>query len=397
VPLWHVISHAHEPLQSIASQVSVPPHVAENRPAPGVTLWQLPVPVHVNVHVCALPHLIAPPQLPSFWQLSVQLTAFSHATLRQAPCDMQRTSQSTALPQWTSSQASVPQLKRQLAPSGQVRGVMHCPVPQLNTHVSPTQLPPAAEHVAGLHTATTALSPAAPSFAVPSSLDVPSPSAAIPSEALPSPRTASPLPVGSKLNRPHAATIATPTSIATPAKRMPRVCAWRRRLVEWPAQLRHQQVCIDCMACSVLIPLGMRLGVLLLLLVGCIDEREPFVAEPLVQIASLHCEISGARVVIDGTFDVRLQTGQAFRVDHVAFLGNAKATTYAVYGCNDWARMREGCSRTQFKQAENNPVSVHLSDNVTGTFPEAVRVEVTGVVETDDVVIEASRSLTCTR
>jgi hypothetical protein len=66
VPLWHVISHAHDPLQSIASHVSVPPHVAEKRPAPGVTSWQLPVPVQVKVHVCALSHVIAPPQLPSF-------------------------------------------------------------------------------------------------------------------------------------------------------------------------------------------------------------------------------------------------------------------------------------------------------------------------------------------
>jgi hypothetical protein len=59
--------------------------------------------------------------------------------------------------------------------------------------------------------------------------------------------------------------------------------------------------------------------------------------------------------------------------------------------------MPDGCSRSDFKQPENNPVSVHLSDNVTGTFPDAVRVEVTGVVETDDVVVEASRTLTCTR
>jgi hypothetical protein len=141
----------------------------------------------------------------------------------------------------------------------------------------------------------------------------------------------------------------------------------------------------------------MRFGVLLLLLVGCIDEREPYVADPLVQIASLGCEISGSRVVISGTFDVRLQPGQTFRVDHVAFLGPAKASAYAVYGCNDWQRMAQGCSRTALEQPENNPVSVHLSDNVTGTFPEAVRVEVTGIVETDDVVVEASRTLTCTR
>jgi hypothetical protein len=142
---------------------------------------------------------------------------------------------------------------------------------------------------------------------------------------------------------------------------------------------------------------GMRLGVLLLLLVGCIDEREAYVADPLIQIGSLRCEISGARIVIDGTFDVRLQYGQTFRVDHVAHIGPAKANVYAIYGCNDWKTMPNGCSRAEFKQPENNPVSVHLSDNVTGTFPDAVRIEVTGVVETDDVVVEASRTLTCLR
>jgi hypothetical protein len=58
--------HAHEPLQSIASQVSVPPHVAVKRPGPGVTFLQLAVPVQVNVQLSALSHVIAPPQLPGF-------------------------------------------------------------------------------------------------------------------------------------------------------------------------------------------------------------------------------------------------------------------------------------------------------------------------------------------
>ena len=142
--------------------------------------------------------------------------------------------------------------------------------------------------------------------------------------------------------------------------------------------------------------LGMRGAVLLLLLVGCIDEREAYVADPLVQIASLRCEIAGAQVVIDGTFDVRLQEGQTFRVEHVAALGTAKSSVYAFYGCNEWTKMQAGCMRAG-DQPETQPVSLHMTDNVSGTLPDLVKVEVTGVVETEDMIVEASRGLTCLR
>ena len=142
----------------------------------------------------------------------------------------------------------------------------------------------------------------------------------------------------------------------------------------------------------------MRTGaLLLLLLVGCIDERPDYVADPLVSIASMNCHIAGAQVVIEGTFDVRLEPGQTFRVEHTAALGSAKANVYQFYGCNDWKMMQTGCVRLD-DQPENNPVSLRMTDNITsGTLGDSVKIEVTGVVESEDVVIEASRTLTCLR
>lgn len=145
-------------------------------------------------------------------------------------------------------------------------------------------------------------------------------------------------------------------------------------------------------------PFPMRTGALmLLLLVGCIDERPDYVADPLVSIASMSCHIAGAQVVMEGTFDVRLQPGQTFRVEHVAGLGGAKANVYTFYGCNEWKLMQTGCTRLE-DQPETNPVSLRMTDNITsGTLGDSVKVEVTGVVESEDLVVEASRVMTCVR
>jgi len=141
----------------------------------------------------------------------------------------------------------------------------------------------------------------------------------------------------------------------------------------------------------------MRIGVLLVLVVGCVDEREPDFADPLIQIGSMRCELAGAQIITDATFDVRLAPGQTFRVDHVAALGGAKAAVYMFYGCNEWKQMQQGCARLDDASPETQPVSLHMTDNVTGTLPNAVKLEVTGVVETEDAVFEASRALTCLR
>lgn len=139
----------------------------------------------------------------------------------------------------------------------------------------------------------------------------------------------------------------------------------------------------------------MRFGLVLLALVGCIDERPPIEVEPLVSVASLQCEVAGAQVVIEGTWDVRLGPGETFRVDHVTTLGSAKANAYRYYGCNDWKLMRDGCVRLD-EQPETNPVSLRVTDNITaGELPARVRVEVTGVVESDDLVVQASRTIDC--
>ena len=142
----------------------------------------------------------------------------------------------------------------------------------------------------------------------------------------------------------------------------------------------------------------MRAGVLLLLLVGCLDpdEREPYVADPLIQIGNVQCHIAGAQIVIDATFDVRLQPGQAFRVEYVSSVDGPKAT-YATYGCNEWTKMQVGCARRDDTQPANQPISLHATDNVSGTLGDAVHVELSGVVETDDLVVQAWRSLTCLR
>ena len=139
----------------------------------------------------------------------------------------------------------------------------------------------------------------------------------------------------------------------------------------------------------------MRVGVLLLL-VGCIDGRETYVADPLVQIASMRCEIAGAQIVTDATFDVRLEPGQAFRVEHVAAVGGMK-TSYAYFGCNAWTKMQTGCMRGDDAQPETQPVSLHMTDNVSGTLPDKVTIDISGIVETDDVVVQAQRMLTCLR
>src|SRR5262245_3174855 len=117
----------------------------------------------------------------------------------------------------------------------------------------------------------------------------------------------------------------------------------------------------------------MRTGaLLLLLLVGCIDERPDYVAEPLVSVGNVQCHIAGAQVVIDSTFDVRLEPGQVFRVEHVAALGSAKANVYQFFGCNDWKMMQGGCTRLA-DQPETNPVSLHMTDNITsGTLGDSV-------------------------
>jgi hypothetical protein len=140
----------------------------------------------------------------------------------------------------------------------------------------------------------------------------------------------------------------------------------------------------------------MRFGVLLLLLVGCIDERETYVADPLIQIGSVQCHIAGAQIVIDGTFDVRLQAGQAFRVEYVSSVGGQKAS-YTTYGCNAWTKMQVGCARRDETQPENQPISLHATDNVSGMLPDTVHVELSGIVETDDLVVQEWRSVTCLR
>ncbi|HEY5949732.1 MAG TPA: hypothetical protein VIV40_29760 [Kofleriaceae bacterium] len=134
-----------------------------------------------------------------------------------------------------------------------------------------------------------------------------------------------------------------------------------------------------------------------MLLFGCIADREPYEADPLVSIASLHCEIAGAQIVIDGTFDVRLRPGEEFRVEHAAGLAaGTKANAYYFFGCNEWRTMQQGCER-QGDDPQTQSVSVHMTDNVTGTLPDLVRVEVKGVVDSDDIAVEAARSLTCAR
>ncbi len=144
-----------------------------------------------------------------------------------------------------------------------------------------------------------------------------------------------------------------------------------------------------------LVPSDMRHALVALVLVGCVDEREPQTVEPLISFASLGCEVTGAQVVIEGTWDVRLAPGATFRVDHVTTLGKATANAFAFYGCNGWKLMHDGCVR-QGDQPETNPVSLRVTDNITsGTLPTSVRVEVTGVVESDDVAIETSRTIDC--
>ena len=141
-------------------------------------------------------------------------------------------------------------------------------------------------------------------------------------------------------------------------------------------------------------------GLAVVMLVGCVTaERETDQAEPLVQIASLRCQIAGAQIVVEGTWDVRLPIGEVFRVDQVAGLAaGTKANMYSFYGCNEWKTVPEGCLREDMYQAETQPVSLRRTENVvTGTLPDTVRVEVAGVVETEEAVVLATRTLTCTR
>jgi hypothetical protein len=141
----------------------------------------------------------------------------------------------------------------------------------------------------------------------------------------------------------------------------------------------------------------MRYTALLLLLVGCIGEREGTEPrpEPYVAFASLTCSVVGAQVVIEGTWNVQMSPGETFRVDHVTTLGAAKANVYSFYGCNGWNKTADGCTRLE-GQRGTNPVSLRVTDNITsGTLPKQVRVEVIGVAENDDIAIEASRTIDC--
>lgn len=142
----------------------------------------------------------------------------------------------------------------------------------------------------------------------------------------------------------------------------------------------------------------MRIAVLALLLIGCVDGREEYVADPMVRIASMDCRVAGAQVVIDATFDVRLQPGQEFRVEHAAALGSSSKQTFMFFGCNEWTKMQQsGCTRADETQPETQPISLHMTDNVNGALPNDVRIDVAGFVETDELVVEASRQLTCSR
>lgn len=131
---------------------------------------------------------------------------------------------------------------------------------------------------------------------------------------------------------------------------------------------------------------------------GCIDAREPYVADPLVQIGLMECHIAGAQVVMDATFDVRLPAGQTFRVEHTTTLADTTMHTYMFFGCNEWSKAEHsGCTRLDDAQPETQSVSLHMTDNSSNTLPTSLRVDVSGVVESDEVVVQASRELVCSR